>query len=379
MNGTWQGPYSGTNTGQIVVGIDDMGDHFRGCAYAYDNNKALPSTFAIISTANKGNKLNFKAPLFPLHPQTGEPTKWETIANLYQGQNITMPTSADVECEWDDKHLNLNWITEIATSGSADIAKSKADQPSTCHPLAMTWEEFKKYVAGFEQFRFIYRGQTNTWRLRSPFHRTGRGDMSNFFAQDIPALHRSLSARTTHVFNLVEPLQNAAFLNLVQHHGYPTPLLDWTYSPFVAAYFAYHDVRMADAAKATPDQKVRIFVFDAKEWRNSFHQILNASVRWQHFSLIEPIAIENARLIPQQALSSFTTVDDIETYIADKEAETGKQFLRVVDLPLADRDRVIRELTLMGVTAGSLFPGIEGTCEELRERFFRYSSLRDQC
>jgi hypothetical protein len=285
------------------------------------------------------------------------------------------PTSADVECEWDDKHLKISWVTNIGTSGSADIAKSKADQPSTCQPLAIsTWEDFKKYVTGLEQFRFIYRGQTNTWRLRSPFHRTGRGDMRNFFLQDVPVLHRSLSARTKHVFNLTDPLQNAAFLNMVQHHGYPTPLLDWTYSPFVAAYFAYQRVRKADAAKAKPDNKVRIFVFDAKEWRSTFQQILNVSVRWQHFSLVEPIAIENERLIPQQALSSFTTVDDIESYIADKEAGSKKQFLQVIDLPLGERDFVVRELTLMGVTAGSLFPGIEGTCEELRERFF--SSFR---
>jgi hypothetical protein len=99
-------------------------------------------------------------------------------------------------------------------------------------------------------------------------------------------------------------------------------------------------------------------------------QILNVSARRQHFSLVEPIAIENERLMPQQALSNYTTVDDIETYIADKEVATRKQFLRVIDLPLGDRNLVIRELTLMGVTAGSLFPGVEGTCEELRERFF---------
>ena len=156
----------------------------------------------------------------------------------------------------------------------------------------------------------------------------------------------------------------------MQHHGYPTPLLDWTYSPFVAAYFAYHQVRRADARKAKGDQEVRIFVFDAKEWRSSFTQILNTSVRWQHFSLVEPISIENERLIPQQALSSFTTVDDIEGYVAAKEADVHKQFLQVINLPLRERDLVIRELSLMGVTAGSLFPGLDGTCEELRERFF---------
>ena len=248
-----------------------------------------------------------------------------------------------------------------------------ADQPSTYTPLLVsTWEEFKRHVIPLEQYRFIYRGQTNTWRLRSPLHRTGRGDMRNFFLQDIPVLHRSLSARTKHVFDLTDPLQNAAFLNMVQHHGYPTPLLDWTYSPFVAAYLACHRVRKADAQNANEDQKVRIFIFDAREWRSGFKQILSVAVRWQHFSLVEPISIQNERLIPQQALSSFTTVDDIESYIAAKEADVQKQFLQVIDLPLSERDLVIRELTLMGVTAGSLFPGLDGTCEELRERFFSF-------
>ena len=350
-----------------------MGDHFAGCAYAYDTNASLPSTFAVVRTPDKSNKSKFSAPLAPLDPRTGEPTEWKNIADLFQGHNIAVPKTAEVECEWDDKRLKISWVTDIGTSGSADIAKSKADQPSTYKPLPVsTWEEFKKHVTGLEQYRFIYRGQRTTQRLRSPFHRTGRGDMRNFFLQDIPILHRNLSARTKHVFNLADPLQNAAFLNMVQHHGYPTPLLDWTYSPFVAAYFAYHRVRKAEATKAKPDQKIRIFLFDAKEWRNSFAQILNVSVRWQHFSLVEPIAIENERLIPQQALSSFTTVDDIESYVEGKEADAHKQFLQVIDLPLCERDFVIRELTLMGVTAGSLFPGLDGACEELRERFFSF-------
>ena len=41
--------------------------------------------------------------------------------------------------------------------------------------------------------------------------------------------------------------------------------------------------------------------------------------------------------------------------------DVHKQFLQVIDLPLGERDLVIRELTLMGVTPGSLFPGLDGT------------------
>jgi hypothetical protein len=30
----------------------------------------------------------------------------------------------------------------------------------------------------------------------------------------------------------------------------------------------------------------------------------------------------------------------------------------------------MHDLSAMGITAGALFPGLDGACEELRERFF---------
>lgn len=89
-----------------------------------------------------------------------------------------------------------------------------------------------------------------------------------------------------------------------------------------------------------------------------------------HFSLLEALSIENHRAIPQQALSSVTNVDDIETYIRGMEAKAGKIYLSAVDLPVTERRKVMEELSVMGITAGSLFPGLDGACEELRGRFF---------
>ena len=82
------------------------------------------------------------------------------------------------------------------------------------------------------------------------------------------------------------------------------------------------------------------------------------------------MAIENERLIPQQAASTVTNLDDIESYIRAKESTNGKTYLWAIDLPVRDRKLVIQELNFMGITAGSLFPGLVGACEELKERNF---------
>jgi hypothetical protein len=81
--------------------------------------------------------------------------------------------------------------------------------------------------------------------------------------------------------------------------------------------------------------------------------------------------IENERMIPQQAASTVSSVDDIETHIRNKETDTRK-YLQAIDLPMRERKQVIRELSYMGITAGSLFPGLDGVCQELKERYFEF-------
>lgn len=189
-------------------------------------------------------------------------------------------------------------------------------------------------------------------------------------SEDALALHRHLSGLTQHYFNFNDPMEYAAFLNLVQHHGYPTPLLDWTHSPFVAAYFAYKDLRRNNLS---PDQKVRILLLDGRSWNSTFEKAPNLMPGYLHMTILEPLAINNARLIPQQSITTITNVDDLESYIGEKEREQGKSYLSAIDLPASERQAVMRELLLMGITAGSLFPGLDGACRELRERFLTFS------
>ena len=125
------------------------------------------------------------------------------------------------------------------------------------------WDGFKRRLNTIDQKKFIFRGQAdNKWRLRTSFHRMGRVDLERYSMQDIPDLLRTFSALTPHVFDLGDPNHYAAFINLVQHHGYPTPLLDWTWSPYVAAFFAFRHVKRSETSR----KKVRIFKLDSAAW-----------------------------------------------------------------------------------------------------------------
>jgi hypothetical protein len=114
--------------------------------------------------------------------------------------------------------------------------------------------------------------------------------------------------------------------------------------------------------------KVRIIVFDQAQWRADWSQIRQLVITGLHVSIGEYLAIENERMIPQQAASTITNVDDIESYITNKSQTTP--YLYAIDLPMRERKHVVQELGYMGITAGALFPGLDGACEELKERNF---------
>ncbi len=318
MNGQWVGTYWGSENGLLVVEIDDMGDHYEGRAYAWNGQPALPSTLVFIRTPNKANESQLTVDVFPIDPRNNTPTTWDQLAATFPGVNF--PRHAKVNISLDGPVLSVCWTTDIQTSGIARLPRTHADLPTEYKPISAVtnWDQFKSYVNRLDHRRYIFRGQKELLRLRTGFHRTARADLGRFLSDDIKALHRHLSFRTSHIFNLDIPDQNGAFFNLVQHHGYPTPLLDWTFSPYVAAFFAYHRVNKSEAATAKESEKVRILIFDQMEWRNKRQFPLITNVR-PHFSILEFISIDNERLVPQQSISTVTNIDDVETYIRSLE------------------------------------------------------------
>ncbi|WP_214293641.1 hypothetical protein, partial [Escherichia coli] len=75
-----------------------------------------------------------------------------------------------------------------------------------------------------------------------------------------------------------------------------------------------------------------------------------------HVSVGEFLPINNTRALPQQALTTYTNVYDIEGFISHHGIKSGFEFLKAIDIPVSDYYKAMNDLSLMGVTASTLFP-----------------------
>src|ERR1700738_97380 len=365
MQGQWIGRYSGTNTGDAVLELDAVGSNFEGWVYIYDDRHDLPPLAAFVVIPSGATRYsNPELPLTPLDPLSGDFTQWVHLRDRLPG--ITIPTKANTDWVLGEETIQVQWQSDIGTGGEGTLHKVDGTKRSDLVPINVnSWDEFRRYVRGLEPYKFMFRGQeSNKWRLRTSFHRTDRSDLVKFMRVDVNALHQNLSSLTRHAFNLSSPIDYGAFVSLAQHHGYPTPLLDWTHSPFIGSYFAFKNAQQAD-------EKVRIFIFDREQWVTDWNQLQRITPARLHFSILNATAINNTRMVPQQALASVTNAEDIESYIDKKAREKGdRNYLQVIDLPVEQRKEALTELSMMGITAGSLFPGLDGACDQLKGRFF---------
>jgi hypothetical protein len=121
--------------------------------------------------------------------------------------------------------------------------------PIVCNDL----NDLLTRVEGKVNNGWMFRGQEKGyWPLASKFERAcDRFNISYTDRQRIEdnmvrEFRRRLYQYTTHVPSIESYLE---ILALMQHHGAPTRLLDFTYSPHVAAYFAF------ESAKHIPSRK----------------------------------------------------------------------------------------------------------------------------
>jgi hypothetical protein len=178
------------------------------------------------------------------------------------------------------------------------------------------------------------------------------------------------------------------WLALAQHHGLPTRMLDWTYSPFVAMHFATADVEFfnLDAVIWCIDYvRVKEFLPDPlkkildKEDSNIFTaEMLNEVARslYELDSLstddfvvfIEPPSLDE-RIVNQYALFSLMSSANARL---DCWLEERPGFARRLVIPASLKWEVRDKLDQANITERVLLPGLDGLSSWLK----RYYSPR---
>jgi hypothetical protein len=167
-----------------------------------------------------------------------------------------------------------------------------------------------------------------------------------------------------------------------QHHGVPTRLFDWSYSPLIAAHFAtrVHEQardaaiwqlnwRQVHAAFGLPD--LALLITDMDRLFGDGRDF----TPWQLFDgrhkpfacLLEPPALD-ARLVAQSAVFTLCseTRNSLDGFLAKNHLDAA---LTRFIIPAAALPRLRDQLDLVGIDERRLFPDLDGLAAETRRYY----------
>lgn len=249
-----------------------------------------------------------------------------------------------------------DWQLEMAIPTFAKI---------TCN----SWNGFIDFIHhedGLQKnHEYYYRGHASeTWKLESTLKRQ--------FNHEIPEDIESKVLDNFKRYCLGRRGHNPAELNenewwaLGQHFGLHTPLLDWTASPFIAAFFAFN-------SNNHDTDNVAIWVLSKHIM--SYPETSNLEAH-DKIDFLSPYLNENARLINQRGL--FTKSPNmvcIEGWIKEKiKSNTTNMSIALakIIIPTKEKELALDSLDKMNINSLTLFPDLIGAAS-----FANYVTERD--
>lgn len=261
--------------------------------------------------------------------------------------------------------------------------------PHTIEHRVASWEEFQQYAARFEDptrkpwDEVWFRGQSDAkWPLKTTIERRSKktwavADYLNRIAEIQPAIetftgtqfslpNRPELEQICRQYDLFEQSLRgcATYLAHLRHGAFPSPLLDWTLSPYVAAYFAFHN--------ATHDGDVAIYAY--REWAANLKVGGSDDPRIVSFG---PIIKTHRRHFRQQSrYTSCVQFDGREWVFKPHDAvfgqkdRFGQDLLWKVRIPATERLKVLRFCDKVNLNGFTLFDSEEGLLELQAMRVF---------
>jgi hypothetical protein len=256
-----------------------------------------------------------------------------------------------------------------------------------------TWEEFEEVLkdvrkehdqsdAQIKSSFLLFRGQENScWLLRTTLDRRRERMLFTDYYGIITRIRPQIESLTGNEWPIPDYPQvrkdaedyhkfsidlwcgkcpGYAYMAYLRHQGFPSPLLDWSRSPYVAAYFAFN--------KASLDSNSRVSIYIFAEISNKV-----SGNQMPVLHRYGPYVKTHRRHVLQQSEYTLCTVLDdafrFEKYDTIFEAGRHQQGLCwKITLPTKERTKVLKLLDEYNLNAFSLFESADSMVEMLAFR-----------
>ena len=247
----------------------------------------------------------------------------------------------------------------------------------------VTWKEFEKLAlvkirevqerprGRWYPSKVLFRGQSDAnWRLKSTLERCMRATraLSEYYELMRMVRDRFASRRwdLDESLMLTPPLslKGVPFMVYLRQNGFPSPLLDWTSSPYIAAFFAFRNVQR----ESTRPKHVSIFTFQEFPDENvSFNEVDEPWVQHIGWSILT-----DKKHYLQQCQYTICLHRERDDWLFDSydrlcDDHSSEGVFQQYDISFSEEEQqnVLRDLRRRRITAFDLFESEEGRMKSL--------------
>jgi len=250
--------------------------------------------------------------------------------------------------------------------------------------VANSWAELMEalyhdsYESQLKRFRsdYVYRGlEDASYSLTTTLNRLGESHLEKHLLRNFRK-YSQIDHRDKSIWN---------WLALAQHHGLPTRLLDWTYSPLVALHFAVANfssfdkdgiiwaANYVDTMNSLPDQLSCIIkeegshIFTAEMLDRAVKDLKGLEkLKAEDFCVFfEPPSMDN-RIVNQYAV--FSMMSNPNTTMSNWLPKREVRYFKII-IPAKLKWEIRDKLDQANINERVLFPGLDGLATWLKRHY----------